>query len=153
MERFIIIQFLTIVAFCRGQSDLELTYEIAQDLASLPLGCYNKLYPFKFNNVWDSAAEVAEHQNYIPIFSGCFDWHSSVHGHWLLASLLNRYPDSELGQRIIEVFDQQFQVLVVPGRMLLVFLFQNTYLFIFQFRSKGGEGGCRTRMVPKSQQL
>ena len=53
--------------------DLELTYEIAQDLASLPLECYNKMYPFKFNNVWNEASEVAEHQNYVPIFSGCFD--------------------------------------------------------------------------------
>ena len=90
--------------------DLELTYEIAQDLASLPLECYNKMYPFKFNNVWNEASEVAEHQNYVPIFSGCFDWHSSVHGHWLLASLLNRYPDSQLAERIVEVFDHQFQV-------------------------------------------
>ena len=34
----------------------------------------------------------------------------SVHGHWLLAALLNRYPDSELAEQIVSVFDQQFQV-------------------------------------------
>ena len=113
-----------IVVFCAAQNlcqedeeekktqenDLELTYDVAKNLASLPLECYNRLYPFKFNNVWKNASEVAEHQVYIPIFSGCYDWHSSVHGHWLLASVLNRYPDSELSKDIINVFDKQFTV-------------------------------------------
>ena len=41
-----------------------------------------------------------------------YEWslHLSVHGHWLLAALLNRYPDSELAEQIVSVFDQQFQV-------------------------------------------
>ena len=99
-------------SFSAGLQDLELDYETARELASLPLECYNKLYPFKFNNVWDNAEEVAEHQHYIPIFSGCFDWHSSVHGHWLLAALMNRYPDSELAEEVVGIFDQQFKVLV-----------------------------------------
>lgn len=93
-----------------SQSHLTLTYETAKELASLPLECYSKLYPFKFNNVWNSAEEVGEHQNYVPIFSGCFDWHSSVHGHWLLAALLNRYPGTELAEQIVAVFDEQFKV-------------------------------------------
>ena len=58
--------------------------------------------------MWEKAEDVADHSTYIPIFSGCFDWHSSVHGHWLLASLLNRYPNTDLAMRIIDVFDQQF---------------------------------------------
>ena len=58
-----------------------------------------------------SAEEVGEHKNYIPIFSGCFDWHSAVHGHWLLAAVLNRFPDdAELTKQIVTVFDQQFKV-------------------------------------------
>ena len=89
---------------------LDLTYESAQDLASLPLECFNKSYPFKFNNVWNSAEEVSEHTDYIPIFSGCFDWHSSVHGHWLLAALLNRFPGTDLAKQIVDVFDYQFKV-------------------------------------------
>lgn len=89
--------------------DLDLTYEVAKELASLPLDCYDKLYPYKFNNVWNNASEVMEHQNYVPIFSGCFDWHSSVHGHWLLAAFLNRYPDTELADQIVQVFDEQFK--------------------------------------------
>ena len=106
-----LVLFILLAKFANGQSrDLELDYETAKDLAGLPLECYKQLYPFKFNNVWNSAEEVAQHDNYVPIFSGCFDWHSSVHGHWLLAALLNRYPGTELAQQIVEIFDSQFKV-------------------------------------------
>ena len=44
-----------------------------------------------------------------PIFYGCFDWHSSVHGHWLMAAMARRFPDdANLTARVEEVFDQQF---------------------------------------------
>ena len=72
--------------------------------------CYNQLYPFKFNNVWKNASEIAEPKTFIPIFSSCFDWHSSVHGHWLLANLLNRFPNTELAAQITDVFNEQFTV-------------------------------------------
>ena len=35
-----------------------------------------------------------------PIFYGCFDWHSSVHGHWLLATALGMFPGTELAVNI-----------------------------------------------------
>jgi hypothetical protein len=28
-----------------------------------------------------------------PAFYGCYDWHSSVHGHWMLVRLLRLFPD------------------------------------------------------------
>ena len=43
-----------------------------------------------------------------PVFYGCFDWHSSVHGHWLLARALDKFPGTELAQNISQVFDSQF---------------------------------------------
>lgn len=102
---------LSMVASYSQGLELNLTNEVAKELAGLPLDCYNKEYPFKFNNQWQSAEEVGEHKNYIPIFSGCFDWHSAVHGHWLLAAVLNRFPDdAELTKQIVTVFDQQFKV-------------------------------------------
>ncbi len=45
-----------------------------------------------------------------PIFYGCFDWHSAVHGHWLMASALNRFPGTELSDKIEKIFDSQFEV-------------------------------------------
>ena len=44
-----------------------------------------------------------------PIFYGCYDWHSSVHGHWLMAAMARRFPnDANLTVRVEKVFDQQF---------------------------------------------
>jgi len=108
---FVVSLNLFVKGLCNGggEDGLDLTYETAQGLASLPLECYNKYYPFKFSQVWQNASDVAEHTSYIPIFAGCFDWHSSVHGHWLLATLLNRYPQTELAEQIISVFDEQFK--------------------------------------------
>ena len=47
-----------ILPFIKGQQDLDLTYEVAENLASLPLECHSKLYPFKFNNLWNNASEA-----------------------------------------------------------------------------------------------
>ena len=99
-----------------NEDELNISYEVAEKLASNPLECYNKLYPFKFNNVWKNASEIAEPKIYIPIFSGCFDWHSSVHGHWLLANLLNRFPNTELAAQITDVFNEQFTVRILKTK-------------------------------------
>ena len=45
-----------------------------------------------------------------PIFFGCFDWHSSAHGHWLLATVARRFSNTELSRNVTEVFQEQFQV-------------------------------------------
>jgi hypothetical protein len=57
-----------------------------------------------------------------PIFYGCFDWHSSVHGHWLLAALLRQFPETELAEKIIKVFDEQFQVSMLLNHNLRIFV-------------------------------
>ena len=46
-----------------------------------------------------------------PAFYGCFDWQSSVHGHWLLATVARRYPNSELADNVTAVFKEQFRVM------------------------------------------
>ena len=45
-----------------------------------------------------------------PAFYGCFDWHSSVHGHWLLATVARRFPGTELANNVTRVFKEQLQV-------------------------------------------
>ena len=45
-----------------------------------------------------------------PVFYGCFDWHSSVHGHWLLATVARRFPGTELSHNVTRVFHKQFKV-------------------------------------------
>lgn len=65
--------------------------------ARIALSCINRQYPNKISHVMNSAADVAEPVNLTPVFYGCFDWHSAVHGHWLLTRLwgLNLVPDMD----------------------------------------------------------
>lgn len=70
----------------------ELNLEQANRLATLPVGCINVEYPNKLNQVIGSNEDLQSPKDLHPAFYGCFDWHSSVHGHWSLVSLLKQFP-------------------------------------------------------------
>ena len=61
--------------------------------AAMALECVNKQYPNKISHVLNSAEDVKAPQALFPAFYGCFDWHSSVHGHWSMVSLLKNFPE------------------------------------------------------------
>jgi len=63
--------------------------------ADLALSCVHREYPNKIAHVLDSDADVGPPRELTPVFWGCFDWHSAVHGHWLLARLARLEPDAE----------------------------------------------------------
>lgn len=71
-----------------------LTAETAARLANLALECVHKEYPNKIAHVMDSDADVQPPRKLTPAFYGCYDWHSAVHGHWLLARLTRLHPES-----------------------------------------------------------
>jgi hypothetical protein len=62
--------------------------------AALALACVQKEYPNKIAHVLNSPEDVLSPQELTPAFYGCYDWHSSVHGHWLLARLIRTFPDA-----------------------------------------------------------
>jgi len=64
----------------------------AERFAKLALACVGKEYPNKISHVLNSDADVAPPRRLTPAFCGCYDWHSSVHGHWLLVRLLRTFP-------------------------------------------------------------
>jgi hypothetical protein len=66
----------------------------ADRFAKLALACVHKEYPNKISHVLNSDADVARPCKLTPAFCGCYDWHSSVHGHWLLVRLLRTFPDA-----------------------------------------------------------
>jgi hypothetical protein len=66
----------------------------AERFANLALACVHKEYPNKISHSLNSDADVAPPRKLTPAFYGCFDWHSSVHGHWLLARLIRTYPNA-----------------------------------------------------------
>ncbi|MFN0119456.1 MAG: DUF2891 domain-containing protein [Blastocatellia bacterium] len=73
-------------------STTRLTATEASRLARLPLRCLAREYPNKMDHVMNAEAEVQGPRALHPAFYGCFDWHSSVHGHWMLVRLLKTFP-------------------------------------------------------------
>jgi hypothetical protein len=70
----------------------------AERFAKLALACVHKEYPNKISHVLNSEADVAPPCKLTPAFCGCYDWHSSVHGHWLLVRLLRTFPDASFAK-------------------------------------------------------
>lgn len=68
--------------------------EAAQRFANLALACVHQEYPNKLSHSLNSDADVAPPRKLTPAFYGCYDWHSSVHGHWLLARLARTFPEA-----------------------------------------------------------
>lgn len=66
----------------------------AERFAHLALACVAKEYPNKISHVLNSDADVAAPRKLTPAFYGCYDWHSSVHGHWLLVRLTRKFPEA-----------------------------------------------------------
>src|SRR5438270_8198707 len=66
----------------------------AERFAKLALACVHKEYPNKISHSMTSDKDVAPPRQLTPAFYGCYDWHSSVHGHWLLARLARTFPDA-----------------------------------------------------------
>jgi len=64
----------------------------------LALDCVHREYPNKISHVLNEDADSAVPRILHPVFYGCFDWHSSVHGHWLLLRLLRLSPESALAE-------------------------------------------------------
>jgi len=67
----------------------------ADRFARLALACVNKEYPNHISHTLNSDADVLPPRKLTPAFYGCFDWHSSVHGHWLLARLIRTFPSAD----------------------------------------------------------
>jgi hypothetical protein len=72
------------------------TFDInaAERFANLALACVHKEYPNKLSHSLNSDADVAPPRKLTPAFYGCYDWHSSVHGHWLLVRLIRSFPNA-----------------------------------------------------------
>ncbi len=81
---------------------IRLNLDEANKLAQLPLDCIETEYPNKLNQVLGNEGDLESPRDLHPIFYGCFDWHSSVHGHWALISLLRQFPELDRADQIRE---------------------------------------------------
>jgi hypothetical protein len=66
----------------------------AARFANLALGCVHLEYPNKLAHTLASDADARPPRLLTPAFYGCYDWHSSVHGHWLLVRLARQFPQA-----------------------------------------------------------
>lgn len=87
-----------------------LTPKVAETLSRLPLHCITTEFPNKTSHLADGPADakLLPHELH-PVFYGCLDWHSSVHGHWMLVRLLKLFPALPNKDSIIAVLDHSFQ--------------------------------------------
>jgi hypothetical protein len=73
-------------------SNLTITQPQASHFAALALKCVQKEYPNKLDHTINDGDDVRSPKAMHPAFYGCFDWHSTVHGHWMLVHLLKAFP-------------------------------------------------------------
>jgi hypothetical protein len=74
----------------------------AARFAQLALDCVHKEYPNKIAHYMTSDADLKPPRQLTPAFYGCYDWHSTVHGHWLLARVIKLFPKSEVAKKARE---------------------------------------------------
>ncbi|HEX2566267.1 MAG TPA: DUF2891 domain-containing protein [Burkholderiales bacterium] len=72
----------------------------AERFAGMALACLEREFPFQPAHVMAHAADWARPGALHPAFHGCYDWHSAVHAHWLLARMLRRFPQIGAGAAI-----------------------------------------------------
>jgi hypothetical protein len=97
----------------------------AERFANLALACVHKEYPNKIGHLLNGDADVKPPRELTPAFYGCYDWHSAVHGHWLLARLARRFPGAPFAAKARAALDQsltpehiaaEVKYLETPGR-------------------------------------
>ncbi|WP_151673725.1 DUF2891 domain-containing protein [Patiriisocius marinus] len=72
----------------------------ANTLLQLPLHCVETEYPNKLGQTIGSANDMGEPKTLHPIFYGCFDWHSAVHGYWSMVTLVSQFPELDEAEAV-----------------------------------------------------
>lgn len=90
---------LIVMAASAHAAETDLEPEVAGRFAALALDCVEKEYPNLIHHVLAGDDDVAPPRELTPAFYGCYDWHSAVHGHWLLARLARLYPENDFAGR------------------------------------------------------
>ncbi len=106
MSRTLLAILLAALALPMTAAEPEFDARAAERFANLALACVHKEYPNKISHNLNSDADVAPPRRLTPAFYGCYDWHSSVHGHWLLARLARTFPDAPFASKAREALRQ-----------------------------------------------
>ena len=110
MHRLLVISFAAgLSAAAQAQESEAFDAAAVSRFAELALDCIHQEYPNKISHVLNSAEDAKPPLELTPVFFGCFDWHSAVHGHWLLVRLCRVYPEAPFVDRARAAFDRSFK--------------------------------------------
>ncbi len=109
--------FLLAALLCPAARAASPSRDEAARFASLALKCATTEFPNKQDHIADDAGDLARPRDAHPAFYGCLDWHSSVHGHWLMVRALRLYPDLPDAARLRAVLDVQLSTTAVAGEL------------------------------------
>jgi len=113
MKKLLFISILAMLTFSCKQASKEnsvkkiypkpeLNYKSADYLYHFAFDCIDQEYPNKLGQVLGDATYLKEPSELHPAFYGCFDWHSSVHGHWTLLNIIRKIPDFKQRDAILK---------------------------------------------------
>ncbi|MGA2079239.1 MAG: DUF2891 domain-containing protein [Holophaga sp.] len=97
----------------RPAEELEFSLATASRFACNTLEAVQREYPNKVDHILYGPQDVQPPSRLHPAFYGCFDWHSAVHGHWMLARLLRLFPDLPEAPAVRAVLDRH----LAPARI------------------------------------
>jgi hypothetical protein len=106
-----------IAAAVDGDRVLSMDPAAAARFAGLALKCLHAEYPNHISHTLDGDADARPPRALIPAFYGCFDWHSDVHGHWLLVRLLRLLPDAPFAPAARAELARSFTAENIAGEM------------------------------------
>jgi hypothetical protein len=110
----------------------KLTLEGASHFADLPLRCMQREFPYKTGIAFPDSTLAIKPKGYHPAFYGCYDWHSSVHGHWMLVRLLKLFPSMPKAEEIRGKLEENLSAENIKGEMKIFAMkdnnsFERTY--------------------------
>ncbi|HOX26935.1 MAG TPA: DUF2891 domain-containing protein [Candidatus Krumholzibacteria bacterium] len=86
-----------------------LSADQAARFVGLALDCVDREYPGKIDHSLRSAADTGTPAGLHPAFFGCYDWHSAVHGHWLMARFARLHPEHPLAAEALAALDRHLR--------------------------------------------
>jgi hypothetical protein len=96
---------------------MEIDVAIAAKLIQLVLNCIKQEYPHSGIYWFDNDEDIKPPRELTPVFYGCLDWHSAVHGHWLLARLARYFPEASFQTTVREALAQSFTPEKIQGEI------------------------------------
>lgn len=100
-HRIIVLPALVFLLASPVHAKTDFASSVAGRFAALALDCVEQEYPNLIHHVMTGDDDVAPPRKLTPAFYGCFDWHSSVHGHWMLSRLARLYPGEPFSDRAV----------------------------------------------------